>query len=484
MQLAGDSGFRPVSQQPLLWLAASLVPLAAAVLLRLSGPSFAYDIEVIDRPLLALTAAYCMASALYLFALWFLLPRDSNPSPHHTSLACLAIVIVSGFAARLVMFGSVPVQENDFYRYLWDGAVTANGMNPWQHAPQTVLNGDAGSALTALGDHGGHVLSRVNYAELRTVYPPITQLAFAVAYWLKPFSLDAWRAVLLALELGMLATILALLRASAKPALWCAVYWWNPIAIKEVMNAGHMEPVVMLPVLGALMLATRSRTIAASIVTAIAAGAKLWPVLLLPVLWRGSLHRPALIFTAAVAFAVTTALLYWAVLAAGFDESSGFVAFGMHWQRISASFSALLWLSAQLPQTLLKTELLARLAAAGLVAAIVLFSNRSAPAGADDISRKFMVAAAALLLLSPVQLPWYYLWLLPFLCIHPNPALLLISATFPVYYAFFELTAHNVGEAWLEALVWAMWLPVWAALLAQWWPRAQTCRTRVAAGSS
>lgn len=469
MQLAGDSGSRPVSQQPLLWLAAGMVPIAAAVLLRLAGPSFAYDIEVIDRPLLALTAAYCTASALYLVALWFLLPRDATPSPHQTSLACLAMVIISGLAARLLMFGSVPVQENDFYRYLWDGAVTANGINPWQHAPQTILNGDAGSSLTALADQSGNVLARVNYGELRTVYPPVTQLAFAFAYWLKPFSLDAWRAVLLALELGMLATILALLRASGKPELWCAVYWWNPIAIKEVMNAGHMEPVVMLPVLGALLLAIRSRTVEASLLAAIAAGAKLWPVLLLPVLWRGSLNRPALILTAAVAFAVTSVLLYWPVLAAGFDESSGFVAFGMQWQRISASFSALVWLSSMTPQTLLEPDLLARLAAAGLVAAIVLFSNRSAPAGADDISRKLMIAAAALLLLSPVQLPWYYLWLLPLLCLHPNPALLLISATLPIYYAFFALTARNVDEVWLEALVWAIWLPVWGALAVQWW---------------
>lgn len=478
MQLAGDAGLRPVSQQPRWWLAASLVLLTAAFFLRMAGPWFAYDVEVIDRPLVAFAIGYCSAGALFLLVLWWLLPRTTQQPAPPTPLACLIIVIAAGLVARLLMFGSVPVQENDFYRYLWDGAVTANGINPWQHAPQTVLNGEAGPALAALADKAGNVLSRINYAELRTVYPPVTQLAFAIAYWLKPFSLDAWRAVMLALELGMLAIILALLRAHGQPAIWSAIYWWNPIAIKEVMNAGHMEPVVMLPVLGGLLLAIRFRTIAASVLTAIAVGAKLWPALLLPAVWRASLHRPALILAAGAAFSVTSVLLYWPVLAAGFDETSGFVAFGTQWQRISASFSALLLLAPLIPQTLVEPELLARLAAAGLVAAIVLYSNRSAPAGPDEVSRRFMVAAAALLLLSPVQLPWYYLWLLPLLCLHPNPALLLISVIFPVYYAFFALTARNVDEAWLEALVWAMWLPVWLALALQWW--AGRRRARVA----
>jgi alpha-1,6-mannosyltransferase len=477
MQMAGDAGLQPVSQQARWWLAACLVPIGSALLLRQAGPLFAYEVEVINRPLVMMAASYCTASLLYLLVLWWLLPRHAGPrssSSPATPIACLTIVIIGGLAARVLLFGSVPVQENDFYRYLWDGAVTASGLNPWQHAPQTVIDGASGPVLAALGERAGDVLTRVNYADLRTVYPPVTQIAFAVAHWLQPFSLDAWRAVLLVLELGMLGVIVALLRLCGRPALWCAVYWWNPIAIKEVMNSGHMEPVVMLPVVLALLLAIRFRIVAASLLTAIAAGAKLWPVLLLPAVWRRSVHRPGLVIGTGVAFAAASALMYWPVLAAGVDETSGFVAFGTQWQRISASFSALLWLSAQLPQTLASPELVARLAAAGLVGVIVLYSNRTAPADAAGLARRFMIAAAALLLLSPVQLPWYYLWLLPFLCIHPNPALLLISATFPVYYAFFELTARNVGEAWLEALVWAMWLPVWAALLAQWWPRAQT----------
>ncbi len=458
----------PASHRPHLWLTASLLPICGAILLRQAGPLFSYELENLDRPLLAFAAVYCCAGLLYLLALWLLLPRQTAggaPAP----LICLVIVIAAGLAARVTLFGSVPVQEDDFYRYLWDGAVAAHGLNPWTHPPQAVLEGTAGSAFTALGAEAGEVLTRVNYADVRTVYPPVTQLAFAAAHWLKPFSLDAWRAVLLALELGMLGLIITLLRQTGKPVLWCAIYWWNPIAIKEVMNSAHMEPVVMLPVLAALLFGIRARPVTASLLGAVAAGAKVWPVLLLPALWRKSADRPALLLAAGGAFATATALIYWPVLAAQLDGSSGFVAFGTQWQRISASFSALLWLASQLPQTPLDAGLVARAVAAALVAGIVLFSNRTAPPDGDALAHRFLVAAAALLLLSPVQLPWYYLWLLPLLCLHPNPALLLISATFPLYYAFFALTARDVDETWLEALVWAMWVPIWIALATFGW---------------
>ncbi|MEE4235485.1 MAG: glycosyltransferase family 87 protein [Anderseniella sp.] len=469
MQLTAGAGSLPASHQPYLWLAASLLPLAGALLLRQAGPLFTYEVAVIDRPLLAFAALYCSAGILYLLALWWLLPRRTCAPAAPVPLTCLVIIITAGLAARILLFGSVPVQENDFYRYLWDGAVSANGLNPWQFAPQAVLDGTAGTALDGLKAEAGDVLTRVNYADLRTVYPPVTQLAFAAAHWMKPFSLDAWRTVLLLLELAMLGVILALLRHCGKPAVWCAIYWWNPIAIKEVMNAGHMEPVVMLPVLGALLLAMNSRPFAASLLTALAVAAKVWPVLLLPALLRRSLDRPALVIAVVATFTAATALIYWPVLVTRLDGSSGFVAFGTEWQRISASFSAILWLVSQVPQTLADAGLVARAIAAVMVVAIVLFSNLLPPRDADGLAHRLMIAAAALLLLSPVQLPWYYLWLLPLLCIHPNPALLLITATFPVYYAFFALTAQNIDEAWLEALVWAMWLPVWAALAAQWW---------------
>ncbi len=47
----------------------------------------------------------------------------------------LAAMLLIGLLMRALLFDSYPVLEIDFYRYLWDGAVLANGFNPYALPP-------------------------------------------------------------------------------------------------------------------------------------------------------------------------------------------------------------------------------------------------------------------------------------------------------------------------------------------------------------
>ena len=51
------------------------------------------------------------------------------------SFAALGIVFAVGLLARLMMFASEPVLEDDWHRYLWDGASVASGVDPYKFAP-------------------------------------------------------------------------------------------------------------------------------------------------------------------------------------------------------------------------------------------------------------------------------------------------------------------------------------------------------------
>ena len=51
----------------------------------------------------------------------------------------IAWIIFTGLFARLILIPSSPILEDDFYRYLWDGAVTANEFNPYVYSPQDVI---------------------------------------------------------------------------------------------------------------------------------------------------------------------------------------------------------------------------------------------------------------------------------------------------------------------------------------------------------
>ena len=44
----------------------------------------------------------------------------------------LYVILAAGLFCRLLMFLPEPVMEDDYQRYMWDGAVTANGYNPYR----------------------------------------------------------------------------------------------------------------------------------------------------------------------------------------------------------------------------------------------------------------------------------------------------------------------------------------------------------------
>jgi hypothetical protein len=85
-------------------------------------------------------------------------------------------------------------------------------------------------------------------------------------------------------------------------------------------------------------------------------------------------------------------------------------------------------------------------------------------AGADNLIGRASLVVAALVLLSPAQFPWYAVWFAPFLAFRPWAGFLVLTATAPLYYMSFYLTAAGEPEIFQRYVVWLIWVPVWAAL--------------------
>jgi hypothetical protein len=133
-----------------------------------------------------------------------------------SSFQLLVWILVVGALIRALMLFSTPILEDDFYRYLWDGAVVARGFNPYKYAPQSILNGFDSSGpvpevLRQLARDSGEIIRRINHPYLSTIYPPVAQAAFTLAHWLSPWSLTVWRLVLLGFDLATLGLLIAVL---------------------------------------------------------------------------------------------------------------------------------------------------------------------------------------------------------------------------------------------------------------------------------
>ena len=104
------------------------------------------------------------------------------------------------------MLFTAPILEDDYFRYLWDGAVTAKGINPYKYSPEQVMEGvDVPEELVALADESGDIIHGINHPHLRTIYPPVAQAFFAISNLLGPWSLTTWKIILIVIDLLLLA---------------------------------------------------------------------------------------------------------------------------------------------------------------------------------------------------------------------------------------------------------------------------------------
>jgi alpha-1,6-mannosyltransferase len=449
------------------WVALGLLVAAFGVALTLASPQFGYAYDVAEMPVPALVAGLVEAGLVFCLALTPLIRSTLAADAHSVRLLTVGIV-VAGVAARLVLFASEPMLEDDYQRYLWDGAVTAHAANPYSVSPLAARGLRPETDLGRLALEAGPVVARINHPDLKTVYPPVAQAAFALAHLIRPWSLTAWRTLLLVCDLATLALILALLRETGRSPLWSALYWWNPLVLKELFNSAHMDAAVLPFALLALLLAVRGRHIVAGASLALAVGAKIWPVLLLPLLLRPLAAKPRTLAVTLLVFGALVALLAMPVLLGGLDGNSGFAAYAARWQTSSAHFPALQSLYATLLVWLgladASAGLMARMTIALTLGGLSCALGWKRMAGADDLIGRASLVVAALVLLSPAQFPWYAVWFAPFLAFRPWAGFLVLTATAPLYYMSFYLTAAGEPELFQRTVVWLIWLPVWAAL--------------------
>ncbi len=452
------------------WTLLGVVLIAIHCLLVPLSQEFGYVSPLLSYPVMTFVALEVLAGALYLSLLW-LIPR-SAAAPR-----LLVLILGAGLAMRAVTMASTPILEDDFYRYMWDGAVVAAGEDPYRYPPAAVLGAtpDAEASLVALSElavTSSPVAERINHPHLTTIYPPFAQYVFAIGAKIEPFDLTTWRWILLLFEAVTAVLLFLILLLLRRSPLWLAIYWWNPLVIKELTNSAHMDA-LLLPCLAAMvLLMLLGKRGLAGIALAVAAGIKLWPVLLLPTVLRPLAGEPRRLAGALALFlAVFSGTAWWAFGQLGGE--TGLTAFSTGWNMNDAFFLALDWVVAS-ALSLFGAEWVnsggvTRVLLAAAVLLLGFWLNRRNAADADELCTRFMVVTAMVFLLSPAQFPWYYTWLVPFLVVVPSPALLLLTALLPLYYLRFWLDVRDQSLLFDHGIVWVEFLPVWLLLAREWW---------------
>ena len=353
---------------------------------------------------------------VYAAAAWLVVRHDKSLDQPFVRRAVL-LILAAALVMRLFLLFAPPM-SSDIYRYVWDGRVQAAGINPYRYVP-------ADAALGALRDPQIYPnINRATYAT--TIYPPMAQAIFLAVTRIAE-NVTVMKAAMLGFEAAAVWAILCLLRRRGLPPTRVLLYAWHPLPLFTFAGSGHLDIAAISLMLVACLAADRRHPALAGAILAGATLVKYFPLVIAPALYRRWDWRlPA-------AAIVTTIVLYLPYLGVG-SQVLGFLPGYAQEEGLESGSGffllALLGKFMDLPPVARSIYLLLGLAVLAAIGLATLF--RRAP-NSVAIGSALALLVVFTVVLSP-DLPWYFTWVVPFLCFRPSLALIYLTGAAPLLY--------------------------------------------------
>ncbi len=215
----------------------------------------------------------------------------------------LITLLIFGVIVRAIFLYSEPLMSNDYYRFIWDGRIFLNGLNPYLRTPVDLMKDSQGifSDMPLLFEGMG-TLSQHNF----TCYPPLNQLVFAGSSYIFPDNIMAnvfsMKLIILLAEIGTMYYGMKILQLIGKNIHVILLYSLNPFIIIELTGNIHWEGLMIFFMVASLYYLMSNKMILAGLFMAMAISMKLIPIILLPFLLRKLSIRNLILFYGSVLF--------------------------------------------------------------------------------------------------------------------------------------------------------------------------------------
>ena len=452
-----------------------------------------------DRPILTYLGIYFSLSLIF-FTACFIFSKQSNDR------FIFWTMIVFGLLFRFSILPAQQIQEDDVYRYLWDGKVFANNINPFAYSPSEVhefkelqiqnpetyyevYNENNERQLEQLAELKWEsptslkYLERVNHPSVPTIYPPMAQYVFRAVHFFQPDSILAMRVAFLVFDVLALFFIIRILGKLRLNRNMSGVYFWCPLMIKETYNSTHLDIIGISFLCGSIYFLVNSRHTLATFFLALGFLGKLYPAILFPLYIQacfehckkseGNPWRTPILNS--LFFVGVIILGYVPFMGIGLQMFDGLKAYSLYWQSNDSIFACLLFLFKNLPGdlnniTFLSNSLPVFLSKLTVVCVLMgvliwlLLKNTSLIKDPQTFLKQFFILMALVFLLSPIQNPWYLCWVVPFLCLFPNRVWILLTGLVGLYYLDFYFDYQEI-QSWSQWIPWLEYLPFYVLLI-------------------
>jgi alpha-1,6-mannosyltransferase len=442
------------------------------------------------RPILTYLVVYFSLFALYALTWFYVRKRPGDKG-------IFWMIIVFGLLFRAAILPSQQIQEDDIYRYLWDGKVFANGINPFEYAPAEVHDFKALriqnpetyyetyiernereleqlDALKWKSPQSVKFLERVNHPDVPTIYPPMAQFVFRLVHHIKPDSIVAMRAGFLIFDIMAMLFIVGILSRFGMDKSGVMIYFWSPLIIKETLNSTHLDIIGISLLCGSIYFLVSHRHTLATLFLSLSFLGKLYPIILLPLYLQACYEKMSEETKKAGWICLGNASLFFGVIVLGYlpfmgiglKMFEGLKAFTLYWQSNDSIFAILVFFFKTVgfaDEMILANPLpifLSKLTVAIILIGVLFnlfYKKISLVQQPVKFVRGFFWIMALVFLLSPVQNPWYLCWVVPFLCIFPHRSFIFLTGLVGFYYLDFyfdyqELQAYSQWIPWVEYL--------------------------------
>jgi alpha-1,6-mannosyltransferase len=376
-------------------------------------------------------------AALYLIAAWLIVRARGARST-------LLLVLLFAGIFRLSIVFAPPYLSDDIYRYVWDGRVQAAGINPYRYIP-------ADDHLKSLRDEKIYPkINRRDYAY--TMYPPAAEAIYFLTTRISE-SVTWMKLTIVGFELIAIWILMELVASFGNPRQRILIYAWHPLAVWEFAGSGHVDPLAFAFMALALLARRRKWETTTGVALGLATLAKLFPIVLFPALYkRWGWKMP-------LALVVTIVAGYLPYLGVGPLKVFGFIP-GYAQERgiVSGEQFFILGLMDRLLGVKLPNAVFLSFAGAILLALAFWAVLKREDYDRGYLNRSLVLGTAFMVLFAP-HFPWYFAWLILFLCFVPSiPVFYLTIASFVLYGTWIAYKPESVF-----ALKGVLYIP-WALL--------------------
>jgi hypothetical protein len=209
------------------------------------------------------------------------------------------------------------------------------------------------------------------------------------------------------------------------------MYAWNPGVVVAFAMCGHHDSLAILALLAANLFIIKQRGALSIFFLALSFLSKFFSGLILPVFLKRTRWAYGALFLAVVAAG------YLPYASAGRKLADGLFQYAAGWENNDSLFRLMMLAGNSRAQA----GLLAVVFLAALL--VYILKRRMEPLEAS------LVLIAGLILLTPNAFPWYFTWMIPFLCFTAHPPMLLMSVTCVLGYS--PLVAYAAGGPYQDS---------------------------------